>query len=63
MTRSRLHEDDFIEMLERGDSIEKIAAYAGITGAAVTRRFGRLPDEVKGQIMAKRKTPLGRARK
>ena len=58
MPASKLHEDDFIEMLERGDAGEKIAAYCGITVFAVERRFSRLPEETRQRIMARRKMPI-----
>ena len=49
-----LHIDDFIEMLERGDSLESIASYAHITPQSAERRFERLPKEIRDRIRAKR---------
>lgn len=54
MTKTILHIDDFIEMLERGDSIEEIARYAHVTNHAIERRFQRLPKDVHDRILAKR---------
>lgn len=50
---TKLHTDDFIEMLMRGDTPLRIATYAGIQVDSVERRFHRLPDDVKNLILLK----------
>ena len=50
----KLHIEDFIEMLERDDTVEAIANYSGVSADAVMRRFQRLPENVRDQIRAKR---------
>ena len=56
MSAHLLHADDFIEMLERGDSLESIAGYGRIKTASVERRFERLPREIRERIQGKRKS-------
>lgn len=53
-----LHQDDFKEMLERGDTLDRIARYCGVSTHAIKKRFDRLPQEVKEEIRAKRKVPI-----
>ena len=45
---------DFVEMLERGDSLEKIAAYYGILPRSAYRRFFRLSKAERDEITRKR---------
>ena len=50
-SRTTLHLDDFIEMLERGDDFEHIAHYCGVKPDAIERRFYRnLPKEERDRI-------------
>lgn len=49
-TRSLLHKQDFIEMLERGDSFEEIARVAKVRVASVETRYQRLTDSEKRRI-------------
>lgn len=58
MAKSKLHEEDFIEMLERDDHLEWIAIAAGVSVNAVERRYQRLPADVKARIKAKRRLPI-----
>lgn len=46
-----LYEEDFIEMLGRGDNPEEIARYAGVSVAAIERRFYRLAKQVQNEII------------
>ena len=41
-------------MLERGDSPEEIARYAGVSVTAIARRFYRLPKQVQNEIVKSR---------
>ena len=54
-----LHHDDFIEMLERGDTIEQIARYAHVEPKSVERRFDRLPKEIRDRVRRKREQVWG----
>ena len=54
-----LHRDDFIEMLERGDTIEQIARYAHVEPESVERRFSRLPKDIRDRIRHKREINWG----
>lgn len=51
---SSLDTEDFIEMLGRGDQPEQVAQYAGVTVAAIERRFYRLPKQVQAEILKSR---------
>jgi hypothetical protein len=54
--------EDFIEMLERGDSIEVIAEYCKVQPESIERRFFRLPKELRDEIMSVRQKPVSRWR-
>ena len=54
MSAHLLHADDFIEMLERGDSLESIAGFGRIKACSIEKRFERLPKEIRDRIRATR---------
>lgn len=51
---SRLHDDDFIEMLERGDSWESISKIYEIKIESLQRRFFRMSKDMRDKIKRQR---------
>ena len=52
MTRkTNLHQEDFIEMLKRGDSPIQVADYSKVTIRSIETRFYRLPAQVRQEII------------